>query len=259
MVKKSGPSIEEVLTVTDPGEMDRDTHGPIDRLVINIGDVVAWAFPLLIMAIVAQVLLRGAGHNQAWLDDLQWWIYGFAMLTAFGYTITTCCHVRVDILHQHYSDERKARIEVFALGWLLMPFIALMTDVLLHYAWQSIRAGEGSSSPNGLHHLYILKSTLPVLFLLSGLAAWAAFKRYLAVFSTTDLAKQLIWAFPTAVFVSWRLVHYATYWVIYLTNDEILPRRITREPFFDHTLAIAFAVVIALIVIAMLGRRRNGA
>jgi len=253
------PDVEEVLKISDPGEVNRDQHGRIDRLMINIGNVVAWAFPLLMVAIVSQVFLRGIGNNQAWLDDAQWWIYGFAMLTAFGYAITTNSHVRVDILHQNFSPQKQARIESAAIGWLLLPFIALMTDVLLHYAWQSIRAGEGSSSPNGLHNVYLLKATLPVLFLLSGLAAWSVFKRNLARFTGVSLGYQLIWAFPTAVFVLWRIVHYTAYWVIYLTNADINVRRITREPFFDYTLMIAFWTVVALIVVLMVMNRREKA
>lgn len=254
---KDIPNVEEVLAITDPGEVGREHHGRIDRLMINVGNVVAWAFPILMLAIVAQVFLRGAGHNQAWLDDAQWWIYGFAMLTGFGYAITTNSHVRVDILHQNFSDTKKAQIEVLAVGWLLLPFIALMCDVLIHYAWASVVAGEGSSSPNGLHNVWILKLTLPVLFLLSGLAAWAVFKRNLAKITRTTWDKQLLWAFPTAVFVGWRIIHYAAYWVIYLTNSEIKPRRITREPFFDYALSISLLGVIVLIVLLTVLNRRK--
>lgn len=257
MSSKDIPDVEEILAVSDPGEVGREHHGKIDRLMINVGNVVAWAFPLLMLAIVAQVFLRGAGHNQAWLDDLQWWIYGFAMLTGFGYAITTNSHVRVDILHQHFPPEKKARIEVAALGWLLAPFIALMADVLIHYAWASVVAQEGSSSPNGLHNVWILKLTLPILFILAGLAAWAIFRRNLEVFTSATLDKQLIWGFPTVVFLTWRIIHYIAYWVIFLTNDEVNPRRITREPFFDYTLMIAFWGVIALIVVLTILNRRK--
>lgn len=251
-------SVEEVLAISDPGEKNRDQHGPIDRLMINVGNVVAWAFPLLMIAIVAQVFLRGAGFNQAWLDDAQWWIYGVAMLTAFGYAITTSSHVRVDIFHQHFSDRKKARIEVLALGWLLIPFLVLMTDVMLHYAWQSIKSGEGSSSPNGLHNLWILKSLLPILFLLSGLAAYAVFKRNLAVFKDVTLRNQLLWAFPSAVFLGWRLLHYAAYWVVYLTNADIDARRITKEPVFEWLMTVSFWGILAAILVLTLLNRRKG-
>ncbi|MEM7520066.1 MAG: TRAP transporter small permease subunit [Pseudomonadota bacterium] len=251
------PDVEQVLAIRDPGEVGRAQHTRLDRLMINVGNVVAWAFPLLMIAIVGQVLLRAAGHNQAWLDDAQWWIYGFAMLTGFGYAITTNSHVRVDILHQHFSPEKKARIEAAALGWLLLPFLALMLDVLIHYAWSSIIAGEGSSSPNGLHNVWILKTTLPVLFGLAMLASYAVFRRNLAVFTDPVPHIQLVWAFPVVVFVGWRLVLYAGYWVVFFTNSEIRPRRITREPFFDYTLAISFFGVLAIIVVLYLLNRRK--
>lgn len=259
MTAETELTVDKVLAITDPGEVDRHLHGPLDRLVINFGNVVAWAFPLLMFAIVAQVFLRGSGFNQAWLDDAQWWIYGFAMLTAFGYAITTSSHVRVDILHQNYSPERKARIEVFAIGWLLIPFIALMTDVMLHYAWSSIISGEGSSSPNGLHRVYILKTAMPILFVLAGLAAWAVFMRNLGNFTSTGLDKILWWALPSAIFIGWRIVHYAAYWFVYFTNSEINPRRITREPIFDYTLTISVVIVVALFIISFLRNRNKAA
>ena len=259
MTEETVSDVDEVLAISDPGEVGRENHGFFDRLMINVGNVVALGFPLLIVAIVSQVFLRGMGNNQAWLDDAQWWIYGVAMLTAFGYAITTSSHVRVDIFHQNYSDTKKARIEVFAIGWLLLPFIAVMTDVLIHYAWSSIESGEGSDSPNGLHHLYLLKTSLPILFFLAGLASWAAFIRNLRVFSATDMSKQLIWAFPTAVFIGWRLLTYGGYWFIFFTNSEIKERRITREPFFDYTLTISLVVIVALIVLGVVMNRRKGA
>lgn len=253
------PSVEEVLAITDPGDVGRENHSKIDRLVINIGNVVAWAFPLLMIAIVAQVIMRANGFNQAWLDDGQWWIYGVAMLTAFGYAIVTDSHVRVDIFHQNYSPERKARIEAAAIGWLLLPFIALMTDVMVHYAWASIESGEGSSSPNGLHRLYILKTTLPFLFLLAGLAGLSVMRRNLRVFTDTSYATQLLWAFPTAVFVGWRLIHYILYWCVYFTDAEIAARRITRDyAIFEYALMMSFVLVIAAIVIGLVSRRSKG-
>ncbi len=77
------------VVISDPGEKGRAEHLWGDRLVIQVGNVVAWIFPVLMLAIVTQVFVRKAGHNQAWLDDAQWWMYGFAVLTAFCYAITT--------------------------------------------------------------------------------------------------------------------------------------------------------------------------
>ena len=257
----STPDIVEITAISDPGEVDREIHTRADRFVINFGNLVAWSFPLLMLCIVAQVILRGSGYNQAWLDDLQWWVYGFAMTTAIAYAITTNSHVRVDILHQGFDPKKQARIEAFALGWMLMPFLILMMDILGHYAAASIASGEGSDSPNGLHRLYLLKGSLPILFLVAIIAAWAALRRQLSLHHGDTWANRLLYAFPAFVFGLWRLLDYAVYWFVRLTDPEVNPRRIGRMEIFEYTLYIAFAVVLAALILAWVlgrGRRADG-
>lgn len=243
----SGGPAEVAIAITDPGEIGREHHRWPDRLMINVGNVVAWLFPLLMVGIVAQVIMRQNGMNQAWLDDAQWWVYGFAMLTGFAYAITTESHVRVDIFHQNFSAAKKAKIEVFAIGWLLMPFLLIMTDILMHYAWSSILAWEGSDSPNGLHRLYLLKSSLPIMFVIALTAAWGVFRRNLAVFSDLSLHKVVLWTLPAAIFLFSRLFHYALYWFYALTTD-IKPRRISKEAAFDNISLYAIGLVVVLVV-----------
>jgi TRAP-type mannitol/chloroaromatic compound transport system permease small subunit len=252
MSSKSVPSIEDVGKITDPGEVGREDHTWGDRLVINIANVFAWSFPILIACIVAQILLRLSGHNQAWLDDLQWWIYGAAVLSGFGYAIVTNSHVRVDILYDNYSPEKKARTEIFGIGWLLLPFIVIMTDILIHYAISSWQALEGSDSPNGLHNLYLLKTLLPMLFITAGIGAWSVFYRNLKTITEPTLVKQLLWAFPTTLMLTERVVHYAAYWVIRLANPEIPWRQVSREPFFEYTTWVSLGLIALLIAAAWL-------
>ncbi len=245
------------IAISDPGERRREEHYKIDRFVVGLANIVAWIFPLLMFAIVAQVVMRKMGHNQAWLDDGQWWLYGFAMITGFAYAITTDSHVRVDILHQHFSETKKARLEVFALGWLLLPFIAIMVDIMSHYAFASWTAKEGSDSPNGLHRLYILKITLPILLFIAAMAGWSMIKRNLSKFTTPTLSKCLIGAFPFAWFVLDRLIHYVFYWFIRFTNPDISPRKISKEPLMEHASLTALAILLALIVAAWLFGRKH--
>jgi TRAP-type mannitol/chloroaromatic compound transport system permease small subunit len=248
---------EAAIAISDPGEVNRDQHLWGDRLMINIGNITAWLFPLLMVAIVTQVIIRKMGMNQAWLDDAQWWMYGFAMLVGFGYAITTESHVRVDILHQNYSPERKARIEVFALGWLLLPFLGMMTDILIHYAWSSVKALEGSDSPNGLHRLYLLKASMPIMFFVAIIAAWAATKRNLAKLKPVNLYRMMFATLPFVWFVADRVVHYILYWFTRITNPEINPRRIDKEPIFEYELYFALAVISIIALISYMRTRSS--
>ncbi len=247
MSSETIPSIQDVSKITDPGEVGREDHTWGDRLVINVANFFAWIYPLLIICIVAQILLRLSGHNQAWLDDLQWWIYGVAVLAGFGYAIVTNSHVRVDILYDGYSSEKKARTEIFALGWLLLPFLIIMIDILLHYAISSWQAWEGSDSPNGLHRLFLLKTMLPILFITAGIGAWSAFYRNLKKLMEPTLAKQLLWAFPATLLMTERIVHYAGYWTIRFASPDIPWRRVSREPFFEYTTFISLALMAIVI------------
>ena len=245
-------TIDHVTDIADPGERGRSEHLWGDRLMIGIGNIAAWLFPVLMIAIVTQVFIRKAGANQAWLDDAQWWIYGLAMISAFGYAITTDSHVRVDIFHANFSKKRKARIEVFALGWLLLPFLAMMTDILFHYAYSSWRAGEGSDSPNGLHGLYMLKMAMPVLFGAAIVAAFAALYRNLSKLTKPVLWKVILAALPTVWFAAERAIYYILWWFTRFTNPDLHPRRISREPLLNDTVWYGLVFIIALAVLTFL-------
>ncbi len=250
-------TIDHVLATSDPGERNRENHLWGDRLMINIGNVAAWLFPILMIAIVSQVFLRKFGMNQAWLDDAQWWLYGFAMITGFGYAITTDSHVRVDIFHENFSDQKKARIEIFALGWLLLPFLAMMSDILMHYSYASWLVKEGSDSPNGLHGLYMLKMSMPVLFWAAVIAAFAVLHRNLVKITTPVLWKTMIAAFPTLWFVADRGVYYILWWYVRFTNDEIVSRRIGKEPLLDHVLWYGLVLLIIIAAVSFWRNRSN--
>lgn len=246
------------IAIADPGERRRDEHYGIDRFVIGVGNAAAWIFPILMFAIVSQVVMRKMGNNQAWLDDGQWWLYGFAMVAGFAYAITTDSHVRVDIFHQNFSDAKKARLEVFAIGWLLLPFIAIMVDIMSQYAWASWIAREGSDSPNGLHHLYLLKMSLPVLLAIAALAGWSMVKRNLNKFTEVSTLKCVLGAFPFCWFVMDRCVFHTFYWFSRLTNPEIQPRRISKEPLMEYTTITAFILLLILIIgLWVFGRKQR--
>jgi len=237
---------------------DSDQHTIFDRLVVFVSSVTGWLFPILMIAITAQVVMRKLGHNQAWLDDAQWWIYGFSMTVGFSYAITTQSHVRVDILHQNFSAPKKSKIEVFGLGWLLMPFLIIMADVLFHYGWASFIAGEGSSSANGLHKLYLLKLSLPALFVLAILAALSMLRRHLMVFSSGRLWTVLIGMFPAAWFLAERFSFYVLWWGVRATNSELELRRISDEPIIAHTIWYGLIIVLVATIVSFgLSRRAS--
>ena len=260
---------DELISITDPGEVGRAEHNRGDRLVIRGANLVAWLFPALVVAISAQVVLRSSGLNQAWLDDLQWWLYGAASLVAIAYAVTTNSHVRVDIFHEHFSDTRKNRIEIFGLVWLFLPFVILSWDFTLHYAISSVQIDEGSDSPNGLHNLWLLKVFVNIAFLFMGVAVWSAYVRFLSRMTRPALWKQLLYAFPSTVFLLDLAIYYSLWLTLRVMSPaEIDDREIGRMPIFGefefgnqemaYTVALALATTAILIVVARLFDRDRG-
>ncbi|MBM7068370.1 TRAP transporter small permease subunit [Actibacterium sp. 188UL27-1] len=270
---------DKLVQLYDPGEVGREEHNGGDRFVVGVANVVAWLFPALMLAICTQVVLRTFGRyrdawadtpvlanlamigNQAWLDDLQWWIYGFACLVGIAYAITTNSHVRVDIFYDNFDGRKKNRIDMFALGWLLMPFLVLCWDITVHYAASSVAAWEGSDSPNGLHNLWALKIAMNLCFLLMFVAAYSAFRRYLARNVEPTLWRQMLYALPTTFFLINLAIYYALYWFVRFTGGaDLNPRRVTREPVFgeleigaqeiEYTIIASTVATIAAILIA---------
>lgn len=247
---------DKLVSVTDPSETNRQTHNRGDRAVLGLGNIAAWLFPILMLCITAQVFLRQAGNNQAWLDDLQWWLYGAAVLVGVAYAVTTNSHVRVDIFYDHYTPERQARIDIFALVWCFLPFTILSWDVTLGYAISSIIAQEGSDSPNGLHNLWILKTVLNLSFLLIAVAICAAYVRRFKVLAEPRLGRLLLWAFPSTMFVVNLVVYYALYGYHWFTLPEgENTRTIGRNAIFDEIeigpWEIKYTILITLVATAL--------
>lgn len=226
---------ENIISISDPGEVGKEEHTRADRAVIQISNLFAWLFPFLMVAICAQVILRQAGYNQAWLDDFQWWLYGSAVLVGIAYAVTTNSHVRVDIRYENFTPQKKLRTDIFALAWLFLPFVILCWDVTLSYAIASIASDEGSDSPNGLHNLWILKTFMNVSFLFIAFATWAAYVRALSKLTEPLWWKKLFWAFPSTMFVINLVIYYALWWAIYLTSPEgTTTREVGRHAIFDE-------------------------
>ena len=255
--------------IYDPGEVDRDEHNTGDRVVVGISNIFAWIFPILMIAICSQVVLRQLGNNQAWLDDFQWWLYGAAVLVGVAYAVTTNSHVRVDIFYENFDERRRARIDIFALTWCFLPFVILAWDVTVGYAASSVAANEGSDSPNGLHNLWILKILMNLTFLLMAVAVWSIYVRRINVLDEPTLGRQLLWAFPSTMFIVNLITYYTIYGYLWLTLPEgENPRTIRRAEIFDefevgpwdikYTIVITLVLTIVVIALALLRDRRRG-
>ncbi len=146
----------------------------LDALIRGIGRVVAWVNVLLIGVILLQVLLRyGFNRGMVPLEELQWHLYALAVMVGLSFGVTGDSHIRVDILHQRFSARIQSWIELLGILFLLLPFLWVIFAHSLDWVAVSFRVGESSENPTGLPYRWLIKSVIPVSFLLLFLAAMA--------------------------------------------------------------------------------------
>ena len=135
----------------------------IDRMSVRVGEWSAWLYPLLVVVLIANVVLRyGFSRGLIELEELQWHLFAAAFLLGLAYTHVRDEHVRVDLLRAKLNPRAKAWIELLGSVCLLAPFAALMTYYTFDFFWLSWETGERSAMPSGLPGRYGIKGVLVV-------------------------------------------------------------------------------------------------
>ncbi len=146
----------------------------LNNFVRRIAETTAWLNVLLIVIIITSVIWRYGFHNAlVELEEFIWHIYAVAFMFGIAYDITIDSHVRVDIIHMNLSQRKQHIIEILGIIFLLLPFLWIIFDHSLSWVYDSYRVDEHSSAPTGLPHRWIIKSFLPMSFVLMGIATIA--------------------------------------------------------------------------------------
>ncbi len=139
----------------------------IDDTVAAFGRGLSYIWLLLLGVIVTNVLLRYAlNDGRIELEELQWHLYSVGFILGMSYAYQTDSHIRVDVLHENFSPQLKAWIELYGIVLLLLPFISLVLIYSVPFVIASFVVSEVSASPGGLPFRWLIKAVLPLGFAL---------------------------------------------------------------------------------------------
>lgn len=148
-----------------------------DRLLAGLAKIGAWAGVLLIATVMYDVITRylglprGFGLNATQIQESEYWLHTILFSLFIGYAYTRQGHVRIDLVRDRLSTRVKYLIEVAGISLLLIPFCLIAINYNINYAVTSFNEGEISKSVIGLTNIWILKSFLPLMFILLLIAA----------------------------------------------------------------------------------------
>jgi TRAP-type mannitol/chloroaromatic compound transport system permease small subunit len=144
--------------------------GMIDRLTAAVGRAVSWLTVTLVLVTVYDVLMRyffKAGSIA--VQETEWHLFSAHFLLAAGWALLLNGHVRVDLLHARMKPRQKAWVDLLGGIFFLVPFCAVVAWASIPFVYDSWSSLEGSSDPGGLPARYILKTVIPVAYILLGI------------------------------------------------------------------------------------------
>ena len=155
------------------------TSERIDAIVGQLGRATSYIWIVLLAVIVVNVLLRYVfSEGRIELEELQWHLYSIGFLLGLSYAYQADAHIRVDVLHERFSDRTKAWVELYGILLFVLPFIAVILIYSFPFVGASYELGEISPSPGGLPLRWLIKAFLPIGF---GLLLLSVISRLLRV------------------------------------------------------------------------------
>ena len=152
------------------------------RITTLCGMLAGLAMLLLLANVFYDVIMRYAFNDVSiGMQELEWHLFSCIFLLGIPYAMQRDGHVRVDILYDHWSDRRKAWINLIASLAFVLPFIAIVSFYSSDFAYEAYDMGEGSGDPGGLPHRWIIKGLIPVSFVLMGIGSLSMITQALRV------------------------------------------------------------------------------
>ncbi len=146
----------------------------VESIIFRIGRFFSWALVLLLVSILVNVVLRYLfSQDRVALAELQWHFYAVVVMISLAYAQKENAHVRVDLIHRHFSSRAKRVIEIISLMLLLTPLMVIVFWDGLDFTQEAYRLGEKSPAPGGLPWRWLIKAFIPIgalLLLLNSVA-----------------------------------------------------------------------------------------
>lgn len=146
----------------------------IDGINKVVGNITSWAALVVVLVVFIDVVMRYAMNTSfVFVQELEWHLFAFIFLIGAGYTLYKDGHVRVDIFYQRLGDKGRAWINLLGTILFLIPGCYLIITTSYKFAHTSFLNLEGSPDPGGIPYRFIIKSAIPVgylLILLQGIA-----------------------------------------------------------------------------------------
>jgi TRAP-type mannitol/chloroaromatic compound transport system permease small subunit len=139
----------------------------LDAINSAVGRSAAWlSIPIVAIVVLDVVTRRFLTLGSVTLQELEWHLHAVLFLFCAAYAYIDDTHVRVDILRARLGEVPRAWIELIGAIFFLTPYSIVMVILGSQFVIDSYLLNEVSDAPGGLPFRFVIKSALPIGFLL---------------------------------------------------------------------------------------------
>ncbi|MBW1649197.1 MAG: TRAP transporter small permease subunit [Deltaproteobacteria bacterium] len=162
--------------------------GLIDNLNKKVGKIAGYVALLMVLVVFVDVVMRYAFKSSfVFTQELEWHLFAFVFLLGAGYTLFLDGHVRVDIFYQKLSPKGRAWTNMIGVLLFLIPGCLLIIKTSLVFVYNAWIVSECSPDPGGIPLRFIVKSFIPIGFVLVFLQGISLGIKSFAVIAEKDI------------------------------------------------------------------------
>ena len=144
----------------------------IDAITKYFAYLTAFVLVLLVALILYDASARYLfSEGSTALQELEWHFFDVIILLSISYTLQQNAHVRVDIFYDTFSKKTKLLVNILTFIFFILPLSFLIIYISIDFVTLSFMQNEVSSDPGGLSYRWIVKSLMPLAFILLALQA----------------------------------------------------------------------------------------
>lgn len=141
----------------------------LERFFDTIADYIGYLCSFLMIAMMLNIFydvfmryLFKSGSIA--MQEMEWHLFSVIILLGTSYALKEESHVRVDVLYTHFSEKKKALINIIGVFTFIMPIALLVALGSVEFVMEAFSTHEVSGDPGGLTHRWILKAFIPASF-----------------------------------------------------------------------------------------------
>jgi TRAP-type mannitol/chloroaromatic compound transport system permease small subunit len=165
----------------------------LDRVIIKIGKIAAWAGLALILVTIFDVVTRRffvLGSTK--LQEAEWHLHTILFVFCLGYAYLKDAHVRIDLVRENLKERTQWWLEILGCLFFLLPFCGLVVWFGIDFVERAYSTSEISASATGLTHRWLIKATIPLGFSVLALAGITILLRKIVeLFGPEDLRRKV--------------------------------------------------------------------